>query len=773
MPLVDYNDLLRRPRGRLLENLRQHERLRERTDHDPGPPITQAYAVSASNTLLLLLTGGAIAGVVCGVHVCIVRDDCTRAGTCAAASERRCGFRSVAPFVDYSPGFGASSGEASSGEASSGEASSGEAISASSYAALLRGACAPGERAQRHPETGIGECVPLYSFPSALNTEIMDAAAASPHMRACGKWIEAGRPNLGPRPEPRAWSHHAEWVRALEHAEEHATASPLSAKDAAAKFRAQCERTVHAGTPAVRSAAVLAYRRLSDAVHAAADRAALLRASGNLAGHYCDASVRIGSHFDGWTGHFHTSMDDGWLFAPGVLSRALSLVGEPVALQNEAEAASTAIRDSYALSTAAALTRAEAIEVLVGATGGYDMAPHVPDPLPELRLLGEVVALFDADPHRARSYVRGIAAYCSYSMLVHVDRSASLDSYSDALAKERAAMRQRRPSAAALGRLRAAADEVIAHVDNAAIINASTITFSQLDLQHGPESGSESGTECLRFMRYLFPERVDQARFDAAITPALYARLRTLYLALRASVSAQARVPPVASALDDADAVSDAIAAVKMRIAGAPRGSDSWAGVARPLPQPGFSSDDSLFVQALKQARAIFNDRVVELVAKAADPCDHPPIYDAATVGAYTYYQLGCAVVLLGMAHRPWMDAQHDDASLLSRGLAIAAHELGHTTLQTAWRSAEVADLLQSYREETHVEAMADVLGVMGVIGTGLVSRDEAVTQWCQSWCARLPVGYAPHPDSIHPYSNERCDALHDTIVRHVPAQVG
>jgi len=760
MPLVDYNDLLRRPRRRLLEDLRRHEKLRERTDHDPGPPMTQAYAVSASNTFLLLVTGGAIAGVVCGVHTCAVRDECTRAGTCVAADEHYCGFRNVASFVDDLLGSDASSGESSSGESPS-------ASSATAQTALLRGACAPGERAQRHPQTGIVECVPFYPFPSALNTEIMDPAASSPHMRACGKWIEAGGVNLGPRPEPRAWSHNDEWVRALKHAEERATASSLSASDAASKFRAECERTVLSGTPAVRNAAVMAYQRLSGPVRAAADRAALLRASGNLAGHYCDSSVRIGTHLDGVTGRFHTWMHDGWLFAPGVLARALSHVGEPVALQDEAEVASATVRDSYNRSKADALSEPEVAEVLVGATDGYDMAPHVPDPLPELRLLGAVAALFDADPERARSYVRGIAAYCSYSMLVQIDPSASLGSYSTVLARERAALRQGRPPAAALGRLRAA-DEADARVDSASIINASTITFSQLDLQ----ASSASGTQCLHFMRFMFPEHVDQARFDATITPTLYRRLHALYLALRASVSVQARLPPVAAVLDDAAAVSDAIAAAKVRIVGAPRGSDSWAGIARPLPQPGIASDDGLFVQALKQARAVFNDRVVELAAKGADPCDHPPMYDATVVGAYTYYQLGCAVILLGMAHRPWMDAQHDDASLLSRGLAIAGHELGHATLRTAWKGAELSDLLQSYREETYVEAIADVLGVMGVIGTGLVSRDEAVTQWCQSWCARLPVGYVPNPESIHPYSNERCDALHDTILRHV-AQVG
>ena len=746
MPLGDYGNLFRR-RGRV-EDPEQLERLRTRPDHQPEP-ATQEYVVSASSTFLLLAAGGAVAAVACGVRVCLVRDECLREDTCEAVDEHYCGFRNVVSVV---------------GDA----AYDANATSADSLRALLRGVCAPGERAQRHPETGRAECVPFYPFPSALNAEIMDPDAASPHMRACGKWIEAGGANTDLYSEPRAWSHNDEWARALERAEEHATASSHSAHDVMSKFRAECERTVHAGTTAVRNAAILAYQRLADPVDAATDRAALLRASGNLAGHYCDASVSIGNFFDSWTGHFGTWMADGWVFGPNTLAHALHLVGEPEEVQDQAEVASAAIRDAYWMPGSMPLTEAEVVEVLVGATGGYDMAPHVPDPLPQLPLLGEVAALFDANPDRARNYLRGIAAFCSYTMLVQVDRSARLDSYSAALARERAALRRGRPVAAALGRLRAA-DEADARVDNASIINASTITFSHLDLQAATTSDGGTGSaECLRFMRYMFPERVDQARFDATITPVLYERLGTLYRAVSTSLRIQTLSLPVSGALADASVVSDAIAAAKMRIVGAPRGSGSWAGVARPLPQPGIASDDGLFVQALKQARALFNDRVVELAAKAADPCDQPVVYDATIVNAYMYYRLGCGVILLGMVHRPWMDAQHDDASLLSRGLAIAAHELAHLTLQTAWKVAELRDLLRSYREETYTEAIADVLGVMGVIGTGLVSRDEAVTQWCQSWCARLPVGFAPDPHSIHPYSNERCDALHDTILRHV-----
>eukprot|EP00966_Prymnesium_polylepis_P072546 1684165-Prymnesium_polylepis.1 len=88
---------------------------------------------------------------------------------------------------------------------------------------------------------------------------------------------------------------------------------------------------------------------------------------------------------------------------------------------------------------------------------------------------------------------------------------------------------------------------------------------------------------------------------------------------------------------------------------------------------------------ALAQAREQFRDTVVGLVLNQADPCDHPPFASATTLNAYMVPALKCSVILLGMTKRPWMDASYDDESLMSRGVAVIAHELAHLTLNTQY----------------------------------------------------------------------------------------
>tara|TARA_B110000967_G_C18774300_1_gene504726 strand:- start:1 stop:534 length:534 start_codon:yes stop_codon:yes gene_type:complete len=56
---------------------------------------------------------------------------------------------------------------------------------------MARGVCAVGDRPEKNRD-GNYQCVPFYPFPSAIDTEIQDTTSASPHMRACGKWIRSG-----------------------------------------------------------------------------------------------------------------------------------------------------------------------------------------------------------------------------------------------------------------------------------------------------------------------------------------------------------------------------------------------------------------------------------------------------------------------------------------------------------------------------------------------------------------------------------------------------
>jgi len=129
---------------------------------------------------------------------------------------------------------------------------------------------------------------------------------------------------------------------------------------------------------------------------------------------------------------------------------------------------------------------------------------------------------------------------------------------------------------------------------------------------------------------------------------------------------------------------------------------------------------------------------------------------------------LRCSVLFLGMAHRPWLDAQYDDTSLLSRGMMVVAHELAHLTLNTQYLTGPYQELLKRYRESTYSEAIADVGAALGIISMD-VDRDTLLMNWCQLWCARVPFGWSASPYASHPENNERCNFLHETIMEHVP----
>ena len=77
----------------------------------------------------------------------------------------------------------------------------------------------------------------------------------------------------------------------------------------------------------------------------------------------------------------------------------------------------------------------------------------------------------------------------------------------------------------------------------------------------------------------------------------------------------------------------------------------------------------------------------------------------------------------------------YDDRSLAVRLGSVVAHELGHcSTLlpDEVWRSAGVRETLSGYLQSTHVEAMADVLGVAGVLESGVVDWATMKMHWGQ-----------------------------------------
>lgn len=700
-------------------------------------PKSEAYFVSAAKQLVIIISLGAASAYACGLSVCGAMRECTEANiaTCKEVEGRGiCAFENiVGPQSDVIYNSN---------------------VSEETLAAILRGVCTPGDRFQMSAETGNMECIPYFPSPEALNPEIMNPSASESHMKACGKWIDAGGVSMDVENVVyRAMEDHGAWLSRLKKVEDEATKSSRITTGPMGRFRAECMRTVRSGSSAIRMAAELAYRYLVYEVERGKTETHVLRSAGYLASHYCDGPVRIGMYLSK-SGQFVLDVEDGWLFNDGVLAEALHIVGEPKVTQGEAEAASKAIRELYYSYSAPALTTAQVREMVRAGTGLENFTYQLDSDWYWLNAMDSIISYSKdaSNADRVQSYMRGVAAYCSNSLQGKVASFGRL-------AGEVSSIRAYRSNATQLGKIETAGDDDVL-IDNETIREATKVTISQL----GVNSMGDAETDCLELMRAIYPDEVDDARFKATVDLAFYHRLQALVLSTRVGVSTAVTTSPIKEVVTDPSAVAENVLSTGFRIAGAPRG--SWAGIHRQLPSSSLLIDGSegVFVMALRQARALFKDRIIELVFNDADPCDHVPFSSSTTLNAYAIPILKCAQLFLGMAKKPWLDSQYTDASLISRGVAVIGHELAHMSLNVPYVEGPYQSLLAAYNPSTHSEAIADVIAVMGAINTGIATASYVVQSYCQLWCARLPVGYTPSSNPSHPGPNDRCNFLHATL---------
>ena len=236
-----------------------------------------------------------------------------------------------------------------------------------SLATLTRGGCAPGERAQAG-----GVCVPLRSYPSALEVEVQDPASSTyAHTRWCGAWIYAHAGGVRDATLYYSFYDEAHATAAVEAAEARQYASPWLSHGDAGKFYAACTRTVRGGAGAIRAAARLAYADLKPAP-TGGDRADALRALGRLASHACPGPLQLGIGVDAAQGVFPAAIR-GALFAEGELARALFVMEESATMQADAEAAADVV-DRFAFDSPRAVA-ADYELVFEGATADDAPAP--------------------------------------------------------------------------------------------------------------------------------------------------------------------------------------------------------------------------------------------------------------------------------------------------------------------------------------------------------------------------------------------------------------
>tara|TARA_Y100000768_G_scaffold107564_1_gene78974 strand:+ start:15561 stop:17741 length:2181 start_codon:yes stop_codon:yes gene_type:complete len=623
-----------------------------------------------------------------------------------------------------------------------------------------RSVCSPGERLYLNQDEGV-ECAPKRAWPNALNTEIMDLNRGSYHERACGAWISAGNYVFNPDGNsltsimrPQYWSFYDANAanEAVRHAEANIYSSARLSASVMGKFYAACQTTVLGGNAAIRASAILAYRYLTEGMPTPDTKQASLRAIGWLASHYCEGPVLIASHLmgSGW----EVKSYRGSAFSQYELAQALFAMGEPASVQSDAEEAVQFINAN----AHANATVAEFVDVFQGATGAFLPRAPLLDSTPELS--GFVKLQATSSQAMVSAFLRGAAAHCALSLDASLSGSG-LGSVSDlsAVKKGLKRMKEARPPASSLNRLATLPNHSpMQEIEEEEITNASVVTWVQITAQ--PQG--DPTADCTALTRFVFPDRIEQERFKIMVPDALYEQLHNITELIRLAVVDVVRDPPFNNTLLDPEAVVTSTLNTKVRIPGAPR--NSWAGTMADLHDADLGSNDGILLMSVKQARAIFLDRMNRLVLDRAHTCDGPPVKDALTTNAYIYPFMQCTFILLGMLRMPFADERYDVTSLASRLGWIIGHELSHNTLVTYWDYGQLGNVLRHYRSNVLREAIADVVSALAVIRAGLANASEICNHVSQIWCARTPFGYATSPEDTHPAPNERGDKLCATL---------
>ena len=690
--------------------------------------------------------------------VCAEQHACLKAGTCYALSNASlsCGFKNAITPAGWRL-LNMSAQE-------------------SSLQAMNRGVCAPGLRQSVDPFSGELECVRQRSYPNALNEEIGEASAAADHRRWCGSWIDAGSVTTG----------ELKWAFFDEAAVEADVEDVILAKGSGrlgvsdvAKFRSACRSMVASNSAG--AAGKLAFDHLDAHIGAVPTADAALEALGVLASHFCDAPVTVGLTY-GSTG-FLVNVSGGVRLRPETLREALYGVGADHSTRAHAAEFAEAM-DALAATDVELATDAQARSVVLGSHRGTWLDGYIGPTFqilydtynPALSRFARAFGRADGGAVRARAYLRGLAAYCSYAA-----RSVVTGEFGGITGVETNAqtIRSQRPAAAALGRLRGAALDAdrFVHVDEHTMLNASRVTLSSLTAATTTTTTTAAGATratarsvCLRAARVAFPDAFDHVGFDLLVTDRLYERLRTLNTDVKQAAEAtlgDALIGSLYASEANRAFTQTLLRATRLRIAGAPRG--TWAGVAQEFARPELTSDDGALLILLKQARAVFLDRMYKAVA-AVSVCEHPPLFDALERNAYLLMSSGfsCAMLFPGILVPPFADERYDDASLQARIGYVMAHEYFHVTAFTSlWDVSYAGTLLVDYAPGTEIEAIADAGGVATIMRLGVVDNASLCGHVSQLWCGRVGWLDGGGVAGGHPRANDRGDYACRFLRRH------
>ena len=622
-------------------------------------------------------------------------------------------------------------------------------------------------------------CTRAVSYPNALVGEILDPAGESDHERACGKWIRSGsRPEKGA--EYLSFYDAEKTQREVSEAIKNDIDIQLGTSDVS-RFMAACNEMV--SNAAVAPSVSLAYKYMKKELGSTGSTTpsqttelfSIMQKMGRLVAHYCDTPVSAGLTFHPTTADaFAVSVKDGVLMSADQATETLLSFGEVADVQDKA-GEFIAEMNTAPPSLLTPPTARELSELLRGGfldtwmEDAFEINSPVSITLPDdLRLLSKFIyALKETTAEHAHAYLLASASQCALSV-----RSVVTGEFGQNIETAQVASdtRRRRARARSLGRL-AFDDDVSSVVDRFSPVNASVLfqasTISWSSLTHPmatvyDTSPSHASAVCWDAAMVAFADALDHRVYKKLVSQRVVSNiLLPLIQNLKAAVAAEVQSGRTSKLISNAgDRATLAIEArsVRFRIAGAER--TSKFGRAVEFERPSFDSADGALVMMLKQAKAVFLDRM-RLGVDGSDLCQHPPLYPSSDRNAYLLTAAPCVMLLPGLLVVPFVSDRFDAQSLYGRIGFVVAHEIAHVaSKQALWNTDVASSLLENYSASTWVEAAADLTAADAIVATGMLTSEEACAHISQLWCARVPTGYFEIEGRSHPPANQRGDGI-------------
>ena len=618
-------------------------------------------------------------------------------------------------------------------------------------AELTRGVCSAGER-QMIDEHARLVCVRGPSFPDAFNSEAANTEADTDHERACGRWIASSS---------NAKSEYFAFYDEQQIADDIMTElktefNPFIVTDDIDRFRAACETMVV--NNAVSVFALKAYEFIK---HDIDSIGTTLGSLGRLASYYCDGPIAIGSSVAS-DANFYPTFSDGAILMPDAASEAMYSMGEALETREKARVFIEKMTSMPASSTPSS---SELNEILSGAIHGSWLEDAVaispPNILIDRTLLAGqrfLYALRETDTEHANAYLLAVAAQCAFA--VRSVASGEFGSSINVKEETHRIKKSRRTRAAGLGRLHPELER-FESVNSSMVFEATIVSWSAIAITDGLFGSSTDA--CFNAAATAFPDEFDTRVLEKVTSMNfLSSKLTPLVSHLKEAVAITLQNGKISTLVSDpverANLAQNARSVV-FKVAGATR--ESEFGRDGEFAKPQFTSDDGALLMLVKQARAVFLDRLA-LSLENKNVCELPPIYPSLSRNAYLLGVAPCAMILPALLLPPISSNRYDEKSLYSRLGFIVAHETAHVASKLElWDGDERNRLLVNYTiRSTHAEAAADLTAAEAILATGKLSVNELCSHVSQLWCGRGSPGTA----TTHPSFNERGDSICEFI---------